>query len=219
MSARFAILIAAPPLAGAALGYLSGGRLGALRTIKIRALWLIWLAAAAQLAQYHVPALHGPATLAVVFGAVLAWLALNLPRWPRAVRIAGVAIVLGASLNGLAIALNGRMPYDAQAAAGAGLPTGGETPKNVAATTETRAAVLGDTIPLTPLHAMISPGDILIAGGACAFVLLAMRRQPRRHDDQDLALDSPDAAAPHAGRPGDAALHDRRPARAGRLTP
>jgi hypothetical protein len=216
MSLRFAILMAAPPIAGAALGYLSGGRLGGLRTIPVRALWLVWLAAAAQLAQYYVPGLHGAPALVVVFGAVLTWLALNLPRWPAAARVAGVVIVLGASLNGLAIALNGRMPYDARAAVAAGLPAGDETPKNVAATGRTRAAVLGDTIPLVPLRALISPGDILIGGGACAFVLIAMRRSDRRHRDPLLA--APDAGAVHPGHPGPADLHDRRPARAGRLT-
>jgi hypothetical protein len=211
MSFRFAILIAAPPLAGVALGYLSGGRIGGLRTIPVRALWLVWLAAAAQLAQYYVPGLHGPAALAVVFAVVLTWLAVNLPRWPAAARIAGVLIVLGASLNGLAIALNGRMPYDAGAAPAT------DTPKNVAADERTRVAALGDTIPLAPLHALISPGDILIGGGACAFVLIAMRRRERRIDD--IVLAPPHAGAVHAGRPGVAAGHDRRPVRAGRLIP
>jgi uncharacterized protein DUF5317 len=210
MSYRFAILMATPPLAGVALGYLSGGRLRGLRTIDVKALWLVWLAAAAQLAQYRVPALRGPATLLVVFGAVLAWLAVNLPRQPVALRAAGLLIVLGALLNGLPIALNGRMPYDAAAATG-------ETPKNVAANERTRAAALGDTIPLAPLHALISPGDILIGGGACAFVLVAMRRPERRRDDAVPAPAVPGAL--HPGRPGPAALHDRRPVRAGWLSP
>ncbi|GIF21729.1 hypothetical protein Ate02nite_44590 [Paractinoplanes tereljensis] len=202
--------MAAPPLAGVALGYLSGGRLGGLRTIEVKALWLVWLAAAAQFAQYRVPILHGPVTLVVVFGAVLAWLAVNLPRRPVALRVAGLLIVLGALLNGLPIALNGRMPYDAGAATG-------ETPKNVAANEQTRAAILGDTIPLAPLHALISPGDILIGGGACAFVLLAMRRPERRPHDAVPAPAVPGAL--HPGHPGAAALHDRRSARAGRLIP
>jgi hypothetical protein len=209
MSFRFAIVVAAPPLAGVALGYLSGGRLRGLLTIPVRALWLIWIAAAAQLAQYYVPGLHGGATLAVVFGAVLTWLAVNLPRWPAAARIAGVAIVLGASLNGLAIALNGRMPYQAQVVA--------DTPKNVAANERTRAVILGDTIPITPLHTLISPGDILIGGGACAFVVIAMRRPERRRHDALPATRR--SGALHPGQPGLAALHDRRTVRAERLMP
>src|SRR4051794_32726563 len=67
MSIRFAILIAAPPLAGAVFGYLSGGRIKGLLTLRVRALWLVWLAAAAQLAQYSVPHLHGAPALVVVF--------------------------------------------------------------------------------------------------------------------------------------------------------
>jgi len=219
MSLRFAILIAAPPLAGVVFGYLSGGRLRGLRTIPVRALWLVWLAAAVQFAQYYVPGFHGAPALAVVFGAVLAWLAVNLPHWPVAARIAGVLIVLGASLNGLAIALNGRMPYDARAAAGAGLPAGTDTPKNVAVNERTRAVALGDTIPLVPLRALISPGDILIGGGAFAFVLIGMRRTERRDDDRDTVLAPAHAGALHAGHAGLADLHDRRPARAGRLIP
>ncbi|MFI5889701.1 DUF5317 family protein [Actinoplanes sp. NPDC051513] len=213
MSLRFAIVIAAPPLAGVALGYLSGGRISGLRTIPVRALWLVWLAAAAQFAQYYVPGLHRAAMLAVVFGVVLIWLAVNLPRWPVAARIAGVLIVLGASLNGVAIALNGRMPYDARAAAGAG------TPKNVPANERTRAAILGDTIPLVPLHALISPGDILIGGGACAFVVIAMRRSERRSHDRDPVLAPHHAGALHPGHAGPVAVHRRGTVRAGRLNP
>jgi hypothetical protein len=219
MSVRLAILLAAPPVFGVVLGYLSGGRLGRLRAIPVRALWLVWLAAAAQFAQYRIPALRGVVGLSVVFAVVLTWLALNLPRWPAALRIAGVLIVLGASLNGVAISLNGRMPYDSRAAVGAGLPAGDETPKNVAANDRTRAALLGDTIPIVALRALISPGDILIGGGACAFVLLAMRRPERRIHDRKTVLAPADAGALHPGRAGAAALHDRRAARARRLTP
>jgi hypothetical protein len=171
VSFRFFLLMAVPPVAGVAAGYLLGGRLAGFRAIRIRALWLVWLAAGVQFVQYSV---GGAPLLAVVFALVLVWLAVNLPRWPAAVRVAGVVIVLGASLNGLAIALNGRMPY---AHTDPGATT--ETTKNEPADTDTRLGLLGDTIAVPALRAVISPGDILIGGGACAFVVLAMR-QPRR---------------------------------------
>lgn len=41
-----------------------------------------------------------------------------------------------------------------------------------------RLARLGDTIPIPGLRKVVSPGDVLISAGACAFVVLAMRRRP-----------------------------------------
>lgn len=138
-------------------------------------------------------------------------------------------IVLGASLNGLAIALNGRMPYDPAAVAGVGLRPGIETPKNEPADGQTRLGFLGDTVPVAPLRKVVSPGDILISAGATALVALAMRRRPSgaaptapiaeevNHDpDADLEADRPDDL--HAGGPRDAALHGGRAGNRGQLT-
>jgi hypothetical protein len=226
VSIRFLLLLSAPPLTGVVIGYLLGGRLDGLRTLRIKALWLVWLAAGVQFTQslagvrHFVEGTPGVPIVAVVFAIVLTWLGVNLPHWPRTIRVAGIVIVLGAALNGLAIALNGRMPYDPGAAADAGLHPGTETPKNEPAQGHTRLGVLGDTIAVRPLHAVISAGDILIGGGACALVIVAMRRRrqdsPLRtpgevnHELETPGLDAPDA--------GDAALHDRRPADRGQLT-
>jgi len=219
MSLRFFLLTIAPPVVGVALGYLLGGRLSGFRSIRIRALWLVWLAAGVQFAQYSV---GGVAMLALIFAIVLVWLAVNLPRWPAAIRAAGILIVLGASFNGLAIALNGRMPYDPGAAVDVGLHAGIETPKNEPADANTRLGFLGDTIPIPLLRKVISPGDVLISFGAGALVVLAMRRH-RRGDpltesstaeevnhEPDIELAAHHRSDLHVGRPGDAALHDRR---------
>ncbi|BCJ47833.1 hypothetical protein GCM10010168_21920 [Actinoplanes ianthinogenes] len=220
MSIHFLLLTAAPPLAGVALGYLSGGRLSGFRDLRIRALWLVWLAAGIQFAQHYTAGALRVPLLAAVFAVVLTWLAVNLRHWPAAIRLTGILIVLGASLNGLAIAANGRMPYDATAAAGAGIHAGAETTKNVAADGETRLARLGDTMPLKPLHTLISPGDILIAGGACALVLLTMRRHRRKEENHDPIPEpaTPDPGHLHPGHPRDPALHDRRSGNRGQLT-
>jgi hypothetical protein len=63
-----------------------------------------------------------------VFAIVLGWLAINLPGWPAVIRVAGLAIVLGAALNGVVIAANGRMPYDPAAVAKVSERAGLETP-------------------------------------------------------------------------------------------
>jgi len=56
-----------------------------LTTFRVRALWLLWLAAATQAAQYNLAGVRhlleqrlGVPMLGIVFGFVLAWLAVNL---------------------------------------------------------------------------------------------------------------------------------------------
>ena len=180
------VLILLPPLVGVLLGYLLGGRLSGFRTIRLTGLWLLWVAALVQAAQYYLPAVRhfvedrlGVPMLVVVFAPVVVWLALNIPRWPTAIRVAGAVIALGAALNGLAIALNGRMPYSPAMAEAAGLRPGITTPKNEPADARTRLSFLGDTIPIPPLRKVVSPGDVLISGGSCAVVVLVMRRHRR----------------------------------------
>ncbi|MEU4235786.1 DUF5317 family protein [Actinoplanes sp. NPDC026619] len=189
MSFSFFVLIIAPPVAGVLLGYLSGGRLSGFRTVRVRALWLVWLAAAVQFAQYYVPGVRhlvedraGLPMLAPVFAIVFAWLAVNLRNWPGAIRVAGVAIVLGAAMNALVIGLNGRMPYDPAAAVAVGSAPDAEGPKNAPAGDRTRLASLGDVIEVPVLRKVASPGDVLISGGTVALVVLAMRRA--RRDDE-----------------------------------
>ncbi|MFC7245013.1 DUF5317 family protein [Catellatospora aurea] len=184
MNAQGLILLIAPPAMGAAIGYLCGGRLAGLRDLRLSALWLLWLAAAVQAAQYYVTPLRHPALLILVFGLVLWWLALNLNAWTLAIRVAGVAITIGALANGLAIALNGRMPYEPTAAEAVGLRPGLTTPKNEPSDDTTRLAFLGDTVPVPPLSKVVSPGDLLIGAGTVALTALAMRLRRDRPDPQ-----------------------------------
>ncbi|WP_155368106.1 DUF5317 family protein [Catellatospora vulcania] len=184
MSINSLILLIAPPAVGVIVGYLCGGRLAGLRNLRLSALWLLWLAALVQAAQYHVTPLRHPAVLVVVFGLVLGWLAVNLPTWPLAIRIAGVAITVGALANGLTIALNARMPYEPTAAAAVGLRSDLTTPKNEPADEATRLAFLGDTIPVAPLNKVVSAGDVLIGTGTVALTALAMRRRRDQPDPE-----------------------------------
>ena len=184
MSINSLILLVAPPVVGVAAGYACGGRLAGLRNVRLSKLWLLWLAAIVQAGQYYVAALRQPATLVIVFGLVLWWLAVNLAAWPAAIRIAGVAITVGALANGLTIALNGRMPYEPAVAEAVGLRPDLTTPKNEPAHGDTRLALLGDTIPVAPLQKVISAGDVLIGAGTVALTALAMRRRRDQPDPQ-----------------------------------
>jgi hypothetical protein len=175
-------LLVTPVLVGVLAGYAAGGRLANLLSVRLRALWLLWLAAAVQAAQYYLPSVRrlvqddlGIPMLAVVFAIVLLWAALNVVGWARPMQLAGALIVVGAIGNGLVIAANGRMPYSSQAAVRAHLPPTLAGPKNQPADDGTRLASLGDVIPLPPLGKVISAGDLLIAAGVSAAVAVALR--------------------------------------------
>jgi Family of unknown function (DUF5317) len=176
------ILLLTPVLVGVLVGYAVGGRLTNLLSARFRALWLLWSAAAVQAAQYYLPWLRrwvqddlGIPMLAVVFAIVLLWVARNVVEWPRPLRLAAGLIVLGAILNGLVIAANGRMPYVPQAAVLAHLPATFVGPKNQPADGGTRLALLGDVIPVPLLRKVISAGDLLIAAGVSSATAMALR--------------------------------------------
>ena len=93
MSIRMLALIVTPPLAGLIVGHLLGGRLSGFRTIRLVAIWLLWLAAFVQAAQYYLPGVRDfvedrvrVPMLVVVFAPVLIWLGINLRTWPAAHR-------------------------------------------------------------------------------------------------------------------------------------
>lgn len=179
---RFMILLVTPVIVGVLVGYAAGGRLTNLLSMRLRGLWLLWLAAAVQAAQYYLPWMRrllqddlGIPMLAIVFAVVALWVAVNVVRWPRALQLAAGLIVLGAIGNGVVIAANGRMPYAPQAAVQAHLPAAWTSPKNEPIDDSTRLAFLGDVISLGPLGAFISVGDVLIAAGVSAVVAMAVR--------------------------------------------
>ncbi|MEU8976890.1 DUF5317 family protein [Streptomyces monashensis] len=179
------ILFGGPVVVGIAAGYLSGGRLSRLPGVGLRRLWLLWLAAAVQVAQLSSAGLPGAAgrqlrapLLGLAIALALLWLVVNArgKAWPLQTGV-GLALT-GAVLNALPIAANGRMPYSPSAAAAAGLRAGSQTAKNVPAGHSTRLLALGDTIPLPPLHAVASIGDVLLATAAALLVATAMHHPP-----------------------------------------
>jgi Family of unknown function (DUF5317) len=182
-----ALLLGTPAVVGVVVGYLCGGRLAALGRSRLRALWLLWTAAAVQVAQLFVPPLARfiehrlhLSMLVVVFGFVAAWLIVNMRGRHLSARLALVTICVGSTLNGFALAFNDwRMPYDRAAAAQAGLPGVLETPKNFPESGTTRLAGLGDIIAIPPTHKVVSIGDLMIAAGAAVLIAALMKIHPR----------------------------------------
>lgn len=180
MNADAFVLFGAPVVAGAAVGYLCGGRLSGLLSVRLRRIWLLWLAAVLQCAQFSTSAWarYGEVArvplLVATFAAALAWLTVNTPRRPRLMQLSAWTAVVGGIANAAAIAVNGRMPYSRSAAAAAGLRPGTETAKNVAAGTHTHLLVLGDIIPVAAVHAVVSIGDLLIVAGVIGLITSAM---------------------------------------------
>lgn len=183
MSATSIILLLVPPGVGIFVGYATGGRIAQLRSIRLRAGWLLFLAALLQASQYYIEPIRnlfehllGIPMLAMVFALVSIWIVVNFLQWPATERISGSLISLGAALNGLVILLNGKMPYSTAAARQVGLRTDMFTPKNMPSGSNTVLRSLSDIIPVTPLHKIVSLGDILIALGGSSLISFAMQR-------------------------------------------
>jgi hypothetical protein len=177
-----AALLLFPVMAGVLAGYATGGSLAGLLGNRLRAPWLLWLAAGAQAGELFVRAIGRDLRLpllAVTFALAGAWLAVNLTGRPRAMKWAAGAALAGGLANGTAIAANGRMPYSPAAARLAQIPVGSATPKNVAAGPGSHLIALGDIIPVPVLHAIISFGDVLIITAAITLIATAMRVAPR----------------------------------------
>ncbi|UBU08679.1 DUF5317 family protein [Nonomuraea gerenzanensis] len=171
----FLVLAAVPVVAGVAVGRLRGGCLVGIAG-GFRAYWLLWLAVAVQ--AVHAYVVDAAPLLVLTFAIVLVWLAVNFPRFSPRMRRAAVLVLAGAAMNGLAIALNGAMPYSAWAAEVIGLPPGSATAKNEPASSGTQLLFLADIIPIPGLRKIVSLGDVVLSVGTALLIAAAMRRHP-----------------------------------------
>lgn len=163
------LLFVIPVIAGLVIGLLSGGRIRTDADAGLRATWLLWAAAAVQVGGLATRS-PGVPTLLAVYALVLCWIGVNLPGRTLAVRLGLSGVLVGLVANGLAIAVNGRMPYAPAAAAAVGIADGTSSMKNAPASVETLLPWLGDVLPVAPLGAVISIGDIAIAVGIAVLV-------------------------------------------------
>ena len=161
---------------GIGIGYLLGGRLDRLATLRLRWAPLVLIGLAVQVAIFSDPigplvAGAAPAIYVASTGVVLAAVLRNL-------NIPGVAVVaIGAACNLAAILANGGyMPADPAALASIGGPATGVTNSIVLADPALRP--LTDVFALPgwmPFANVFSVGDVLIAIGIAVTIALAMR--------------------------------------------
>ncbi len=164
---------------GLVIGRLVGGRYGALAGWRPRGLGWAAIALGAQLALPAFPRHARSPVLLISLVPLSVWFVVNAQRRDGAT--GGLALFAsGAAMNSVAMALNGSMPVSRAALHAAGLPATiaislGYHAKHYVSDSSTRLLWLGDNIPLRPLHAVISPGDIVMLVGLAAIVALAMR--------------------------------------------
>lgn len=153
------------------LGLLGGLALGG-RVAHLRAFRLVWLPLllVAVGVRLLAPVADGLAAIAYVlaFACIAAVAARNAA-------MAGMPLIAaGAALNLVVVALNRGMPVSAEAigTAGAVMPLDA---LHLTATADTTLGMLADILPLAPLHAVYSVGDVLIALGGAALAFRAVR--------------------------------------------
>ena len=170
---------------GVLAGIATGGSLRALGQLRFRFPALV-LGAIALQAAVGLPWLgHWPsglrfALVVVSYLMVGGWLLDQARHSHRGVRSGYVLVTAGWVANLLAIVSNGGMPVSRAALIRAGLSPStnvavGHLSKHVAATSGTRLAWLGDTIPVAMFRSVISPGDIVMALGIVVMVAAATR--------------------------------------------
>ena len=163
--------------AGLALGCLRKGRLGALGRLRFRASAVIAVALAAQLALPLLPDGARSGVVLASYGAAGAWLLLNAPGRPAALRCGLLLVAAGWFLNLLPIAANGTMPVSASARQEShrwGNRWQANLAKHEIVSDRARLGWLGDVIPARPLHSVMSVGDLVIAVGIATVVAGAM---------------------------------------------
>jgi hypothetical protein len=157
---------------------LRGGKLDNINRVRFRLPWLVFLGLGLQIgievagARYpsiqHGPV--GPLVLAISYGCVAAFVALNY-RYPGALLIG-----LGVALNLIVILANGAMPVSSWAAKVSGLHATSHLENSVKHTgmgPGTRLKFLGDIIPVPPLG-IVSVGDVVLASGVFMLVSFLM---------------------------------------------
>jgi hypothetical protein len=178
---------------GVALGCLVGGRVGLLSHLRLRALGLLAIAFAAQLALAVVAPRHRWILVDTSDALVGVWLLVNARAHRAALRVTLGLVAAGWLCNLVVIVANSGMPVSLQAAHQVGARVrpdvnAGNVAKHRSAGNGTKLAWLGDVIPVRAFSAVISIGDVVLGAGIVATVVVAM--QPNRVAGRRVALRS-----------------------------
>jgi uncharacterized protein DUF5317 len=155
--------------------------------LRLRWVWLVWLAALVQLVRTRDPQWAGAAVpLLVMWLLGLAFVVANLRTMHRQARLGAVILAAGFSLNTLVTVFNGAMPFSATSARLAGVPAAAiETPAygHAPIDADTALAVLADVIPVPGAGVVVSVGDVLMVAGV-AWLLSQLALGPRHHEEK-----------------------------------
>lgn len=184
---RMLFLMLLPLLVALVLLLRRPGGVRGMLSLRLRALPLLWAAAAVKFLQLSEAGWAGPflewhngllpVLIIWVFG--VAFTLLNLRAVPRTAKFALGVFAVGFTLNTLTTVLNGGMPFSVKAAHAAGLPE-----KTIAASGAlhepvsdgTVLAVFADIIPVPLLQKVVSIGDVLMFAGLAALVVVLARQ-------------------------------------------
>jgi Family of unknown function (DUF5317) len=189
---HFVLLMAIPVLAALVVVPVARGpSLRVLLAVRVRGLWLIWIAAAIQFTRSA--GLRPAADLLATFDEsvlreLLTWLlvagfvALNVRGATVTVRAWLAVFLTGASMNGLVMALNAGMPFSPRGARLVGFsedviatPLPGHPPTSP----DTVLPFLGDVVPVPVVRQLMSVGDIVMVVGVTGFlVAVALAARP-----------------------------------------
>jgi hypothetical protein len=169
-----------------------------LADVRLRHIWLVWLALAGQVVLISLLPAQSPGTSAtahVTTYALAGLFAVANHRIPGA-----IVVGIGGACNLAAIAANGgTMPASPRALAQSGWHATPGHFANSAAVEHPRLSWLGDifaTPSWSPVHSVFSVGDLIIVVGVAVFLHRTCRVDAPTH----AAMRSPQGAHPHAGR-------------------
>jgi len=184
-------IVLLPVLAGALTGWVRGGRIQALERLRLRAPWLVGAAVGVQLVLHRFGTGWRLPLLFASYALVGLWLARNVGGRRAALRAGLAMIAAGWAMNLAAMVPNGGMPVSESALDVIGVAPGydvadGHLSKHVGGHGGLVDGLLGDSIPVAPLGAVISLGDIVLAAGIAVTLATAMTDRRPVGDEREL---------------------------------